>query len=119
MANFIVWMLFESKEKAIKSSQKFSNCPKILFWGNNNKESHIIVNVSDEQRFWVEYIAENPSTSFGGIKAKITDIKLMKPINISNDIIKLKQDITPCGSVCKICPSFTNPCNGCPALDFS
>jgi hypothetical protein len=112
-------MLFESKEKVNKSSKKFGNCPKILFWGNNDKESQIIVNVSDEQRFWVEYIVENPSTSFGGIKAKLTEIKLVKPKNIPNEIIKLKQDITLCGSVCKTCPSFISPCNGCPALDFS
>jgi len=109
-------MRFNSKEKARASAERFKDCPKVHFWANNDDSAYIILKVPDDQKFWSDFVGENPEKSFGGIEAQITYLDdLFTPESIDVSYEKIEGDTAPCGSMCKTCPTF-GTCPGCPAL---
>lgn len=114
-----LWMQFKIEDDAAKVAIKYQMCPKILFWGNKKNIAYIILRVPDENSFWSDFIAENPSKSFGGIKAEITYLdEMYVPHKESLSYQKVEGNITPCGSRCSDCPS-RDKCTGCPSLKVS
>ncbi|MCW4051418.1 MAG: hypothetical protein NWE89_16980 [Candidatus Bathyarchaeota archaeon] len=117
MITAVLWMRFESTEKALKSGRRFSTCPKVQFWANNGPEAYVILHVEDDQRFWTDYVGANPETGFGGVEAQLTYMETpLKPSKMFSPVEKREGEVAPCGSRCLTCPTYKNPCTGCPAL---
>ena len=111
-------MQFESKEKAELSAHRFKNCPKVHIWANNESAAYIILKVPNDQRFWSDFVGENPDMSFGGVEAQLTYLdELFFPESIEVSYEKIEGDTAPCGSTCKTCPTL-EVCPGCPALNL-
>ena len=115
----VLWMRFGSREKARAAALRFKECPKVHFWGNIGTEAYIVLAVDDDSRFWSDYVGEHPETSFGGVEARLTYVENIKPTEIRVSHEKTEGDAAPCGSGCRTCPSYGDPCPGCPALDLS
>ena len=113
-----LFMQFESKEKAQISAHRFKNCPKVHFWASNDESAYIILKVPDDQKFWSDFVGENPDKSFGGVEAQLTYLdKLFSPESIEISYNKIEGDNAPCGSKCKTCPTL-GVCPGCPSLNL-
>jgi hypothetical protein len=111
------WMRFNSAEEAEKAGKKYGSCPKVHFWGNKDDEAHIILKVPEDNKFWSDYVGENPENTFGGTEARIEYIGAVQspePI-ISYD--KIEGERAPCGARCNTCPAY-GMCSGCPALSL-
>lgn len=96
------------------------SAPKVQFWGNHGAEAYITLAVDEDERFWSDYVDEHPETSFGGVEARLAYFDgLFKPeeIQISNE--KMAGDAAQCSSMCCTCPSYGEPCPGCPVLDLT
>lgn len=114
----VLWIRFKSKEDAKKSAERYQECPKIHFWGNKDEEAYIILKVPDDNKFWSDFIKENPESSFGGVEAKLKYLEeLFTPKKISVSYAKVEGDVSPCGSKCGLCPS-KEKCSGCPSLEL-
>ncbi|MGD2201603.1 MAG: hypothetical protein PVJ38_08240 [Candidatus Bathyarchaeota archaeon] len=108
-------MVYDSARKAARSAQRFSGCPQIMFWGLEGRTSHILLVVPEEKRFWAEYIAEHPASTFGGVEADpVFFDTVFHPLPTIIAPGKLT-DTSPCGSFCSSCPVYCDPCTGCPA----
>jgi hypothetical protein len=111
-----LFMKFESHKKAKISADRFKLCPKVHFWANSGEAAYIILKVPNNQKFWSDFVVENPEKSFGGLEAQITYLdELVTPEKIEISYEKNMGDVTPCGSRCKTCPTL-GVCPGCPAL---
>lgn len=114
-----LWMRFKDEPDVKKAAFKYKECPKIHFWGNRREEAYIILKVPEDNKFWSDYIVDNPEMSFGGVEADLVyldNIFIPKEIKISSH--KIEGDLSPCGSICKDCPS-REKCSGCPSLNLA
>lgn len=112
-----LWMRFGSPDEAGAAARRFKGCPKVQFWGNHDAEAYIVLAVDEDERFWSDYVGEHPDTSFGGVEARLVYFdELFKPEEIRVSHEKRGGDVAPCGSVCRTCPSYGDPCGGCPSL---
>jgi len=114
----VLWMRFESPSGAEAAGARFSGCPKVQFWGRSGAEAFIVLKVPEGGRFWSDFIGDNPGASFGGVEAQLTyldDIYVPPEIHVGSE--KVDGDVSPCGSVCRTCPSLER-CGGCPALSL-
>lgn len=114
-----LWMRFSSRDKAEAAARRFRECPKVHFWGTDGAEAYIVLAVDEDNRFWLDYVRENPETSFGGVEARLTYVESVKPTEIRVSHEKTEGDDAPCGSGCRTCPSYGDPCPGCPAVELS
>jgi len=115
-----LWMRFSSRDKAEAAAHRFKDCPKVQLWGNHGAEAYIVLAVDGEERFWSDYVGEHPEMSFGGVEAKLAYVDdLFKPEEMHVSHEKVEGEVAPCGSVCRTCPSYGDPCSGCPSLDHS
>jgi len=114
-----LWMRFDSPEEAEVAALRFKECSKVHFWGNIGAEAYIVLAVDDDSRFWSDYVGKHPETSFGGVEARLTYVESIKPTEIRVSHEKTEGDDAPCGSVCRTCPSYGEPCLGCPAVELS
>lgn len=115
-----LWMRFGSPEEAEAAALRFKECPKVHFWGNDGAEAYIVLAVDEDDRFWSDYVGEHPETSFGGVETRLAYVDgLFKPEDMRVSHEKRAGDVAPCGSVCRTCPSYGEPCPGCPALELS
>ena len=111
----VLFMQYETPEKATASAHRFRGCPKVHFWGNNGKDAYVILKVPDGQRFWSDFIGENPEKSFGGIEASLEYLDhLYSPMSFSREPSS-KGERSPCYSLCPECLYYTNPYNRCAA----
>ena len=111
-----LFMHFESKMKARVSAERFKDCPKVHFWANKEEDAYIILKVPEDQKFWSDFVGENPEKSFGGTGAKMTYLdQLFSPESIEISYEKIDGDTAPCGSMCMTCPT-RGVCPGCPSL---
>ncbi|MFH2109982.1 MAG: hypothetical protein ABIJ47_01855 [Candidatus Bathyarchaeota archaeon] len=111
-------MRFESPERAEAAGARFSGCPKVHFWGRSGAEAFIVLKVPEGGRFWSDFIRDNPGASFSGVEAQLTyldDVHVPSEVHVSFE--KEEGDVSPCGSVCRTCPSLER-CGGCPALNL-
>jgi len=114
----VLWMRFESPGQAEAAGERFSGCPKVHIWGRIGAEAFIVLKVPEGGRFWSDFIRDNSGASFGGVEAKLTyldDVRVPPEIHIAPE--KIEGDVSPCGSVCKDCPSLER-CGGCPSLSL-
>lgn len=113
-----LWMRFSSPDEAEAAAQRFKACPRVQLWGNRGAEAYIVLAVEEGEGFWSDYVGEHPETSFGGVEARLVYFdRLFKPEEIRVGGEKVEGDVAPCGSVCGTCPSYGDPCSGCPSLD--
>jgi hypothetical protein len=106
---------YETPKEADKYANIFKNCPHVKFWGNNHTSTTIILEIPPEKTEWVEYIQKFPETTFGGIDAKLTYVKLYYPAKFNLKEFEEKE-VSPCGSKCNNCVSLHHLCPGCPAV---
>ncbi|MBD3206567.1 hypothetical protein GF319_09540 [Candidatus Bathyarchaeota archaeon] len=114
-----LWMRFKNEEEVKKAALKYKECPKIHFWGNKRDEAYIILKVPEDNKFWSDYIGDNPEMSFGGVEANLVyldNLYIPKEIEISYE--KIEGHLSPCGSICIDCPS-SKKCSGCPSLNLA
>ena len=111
-------MRFESPERAEAAGARFSGCPKVHFWGRNGAEAFIVLKVPEGGFFWSDFIGDNPGPSFGGVEARLTYLDHVNvPLEVHVSFEKMGGDVSPCGSVCRMCPSLER-CGGCPSLSL-
>jgi hypothetical protein len=111
-------MRYQSEKEAIYAAERYRRCPKVYFWGNKKKEAYIILRIPEENKYWSDYIAEYPESSFGGVAATLIYLEeLFVPTNIEVNYDKIPVDTSPCGSRCRACPSY-GQCSGCPSLNL-
>ena len=116
----VLWTRFGSRDKAEAAAHRFKECPKVQFWGNHCAEAYIVLAVDNDERFWSDYVGEHPETSFGGVEARLAYVdELFKPEEMRVSHEKRAGEVAPCGSGCRTCPSYGEPCPGCPALELS
>jgi len=113
-----LWMRFSSPDEAEAAAHRFKECPKVQLWGNRGAEAYIVLTVEEDGRFWSDYVGEHPEKSFGGVEARLVYFdELFKPEEMRVGREKRAGEVAPCGSVCRTCPSYGDPCGGCPSLD--
>jgi len=111
-------MRFRSSGEAAAAGRRFANCPKVHFWGNRGAEAYIILKVPEGGCFWSDFIRDNPWETFGGVKASLTYLDAVHvPGSLEVSYEKVEGDVSPCGSICRTCPSLGR-CGGCPALSL-
>ena len=110
-------MRFDSAEEAENTGKKYGSCPKVHFWGNNCDESHIILKVPEDNKFWSDYIGSNPEKTFGGTEARLDYIDQVHSSKIRISYDKVEGDKAPCGASCITCPAY-GECSGCPVLSI-
>jgi len=111
-------MRFASPEEAEKAATRYSGCPKVHFWGNRGEEAAIILKVPEGGLFWSDYMRDHPGETFGGVEASLAyleEVYAPGPLEVGCE--KVEGDVSPCGSVCRTCPSLGR-CGGCPALSL-
>jgi len=114
----VLWMRFESPNRAEAAGARFSRCPKVQFWGRSGAEAFIVLKVPEGGRFWSDFIGDNPGASFGGVEARLTyldDVHVPPEVQVGTE--KVDGGVSPCGSVCRTCPSLER-CGGCPSLSL-
>jgi len=111
----ILELEFDSEKEAVRSAEKFSDCPHVLFWATTGSNAHIVLAVPERKKLWAEYITEHPEQTFGGKKTNlIFPDQIHQPSELKMRIPSARGDRAPCGSYCPTCPSYKQ-CSGCPA----
>ncbi len=111
-------MRFKSPGGAEAAGERFSGCPRVHFWGLSGAEAFIVLKVPEGGLFWSDFIRDNPEVSFGGVEARLTYLEVVHvPHEVQIGSEKFEGDVSPCGSVCRTCPSLER-CGGCPALSL-
>lgn len=110
-------MRFASEEEAEKTGKQYGCCPKVSFWATKGNEAYVTLKVPEDNKFWSDYIGENPKGTFGAEEAQLVYLEkeYTTPLEISYE--KVEGDTAPCGASCKTCPAI-GKCTGCPALNL-
>lgn len=112
-----LWMRFASEEEADETGKKYCCCPKVHFWANKGDEAYIILKVPDDNKFWSDYIRDNPKNTFGGEEAQLVYLEKEYSPSLEISYEKVEGITAPCGACCTTCPAF-GTCTGCPALNL-
>lgn len=111
----ILHIMYPSREAAERSTERYKDCPHVFFWATEGHDAYVMLALEEEQRFWAEYIRDHPERTFGGTKAELVFAEKVYHLEPSMRIPDGLGDVSPCDSNCASCPSYGNPCGGCPA----
>ena len=116
-ASASLWALLQiryaSEKAADDSGRRYGACPHLAFWAVDGTEARVVLHLSEEKRFWAEYIAEHSEETFGGEVAALTFFDRVHRSPEPRHSEELS-DISPCGSNCATCPAYES-CPGCSA----
>ncbi|MHA2407881.1 MAG: hypothetical protein ACXACA_05880 [Candidatus Ranarchaeia archaeon] len=105
-------------EKAKKIASVYRKCPHVHYVAAQGSQVYMVFYLPLQQRWWVEYVGEEPGLTFGLESASVTILhETNYPTTISTRTPTRKKEVAPCGSICRNCPQF-NRCLGCPATIF-
>ncbi len=109
----------DSEEKAKRLAQSYKNCPYVAFIGAFSDKFVAAYFIPERHLWWLEYVRDKPKTM--GLKTAtllVTDeAKVMYPKEFEPRLPQEKLEVSPCGAICKGCPSF-NHCSCCPATIY-
>ena len=108
----------DTEKQIIEIANSYKNCPYINLMSTMGNQLYAVFFLPTRQKWWIEYIEKNPRDTFGLKNAKVTFLeKVYYPKKLKLRIPEKLNDISPCGAICKECPSLTK-CSCCPATIY-
>ncbi|MFX0115423.1 MAG: hypothetical protein ACFFB3_12810 [Candidatus Hodarchaeota archaeon] len=108
----------ESEREAQRIAMRYRNCPYVNLMATKGHQTYICLTLPKKQKWWAEFIANNPKTTFGLRKADIIFFDAMQyPEQLTMHLPEKPAIVSPCGSECGKCSSYSE-CSGCPSTVF-
>lgn len=100
-------------------AEQYRPCPYCVLLANLECALIGIFSLPEEQRWWLEWVADHPHETLGLRRAEVfftTRVMVSGPWARGEICAQLER--APCGAECRTCPLYRGPCGGCPATAF-